>query len=163
MTSLNNGFAVIGVIAIIAVAGAGVALVMFNGDPSEQTDAANMNGVGTDGLTYEQVQAKLQHYADLLNKDDGKTHYLILSGTTHTVRSSSGSYSFSDNIRSDYMINVKVGSASVSNGDLLISGISEAYSSSSGSYSTRTEYSCDYLIPYHSIVGLKFATYVPSS
>ena len=149
MTSLKNGFAVIGVIAIIAVAGAGVALVMFNGNPSEQTDAANMNGVGTDGLTYEQVQAKLQHYADILNADDGKRNYLIVSGSTYFHKGDASS-----SVKSDCAIFVTKGSAKIVNGDLFVSATEF--------YTSYENYTCDYLIPYHAIVGIKTTTYVGS-
>ncbi len=127
--------AAIGLISIIAFAGVCVLLMSSGGDHTEDSGSSPIIpsdvDASTDGLSKTEVQAKLQHYADLLNASDGKTHYLIVSGS---VKSTEGS-----GVAGDCMIYVSPGSATVSDEDLVLSGVSETYYESySGYHSSRT-------------------------
>ncbi len=150
MASIKNVLAVIGLVSVIAFVGVCVALMASGGDnangpdpvPDADADAS------TDGLTKDEIQAKLQHYADILNADDGKDHYLIVSGSVKTYTHSQSS------VTSESMIHVKPGSVKVTDGDLAIT-VSESTTYNSGLTHTTTYYSSEYLIPYHAIAGIK--------
>ncbi len=143
--------AAIGLISIIAFAGVCVMLMISGGDHVNDSGSSPISpdvDASTDGLSKTELQAKLQHYADLLNMSDDKTHYLVVSGSVKTTGS--------NGVAGDCMINVAPGSATVSDGDLVLSGLSETYSHSYTGYHSSTDiYSCDYVIPYHAIVGIK--------
>jgi hypothetical protein len=141
-------FAAIGLTSIIAIAGVCVAMMPSGGDHPEIPGSPSEADASTDGLTKNEVQAKLQHYADLLNTDDGKTRYLVVSGSVHTFNNESSG------VVGDCMIGVAPGSASVADGDLLISA-SETYTNWTGSRHISSVYACDYVVPYHAIVGIK--------
>ena len=152
--------AAIGLISIIAFAGVCVMLMSSGGDHTSDPGSSPISpdvDANTDGLSKTEVQTKLQHYADLLNASDGKTHYLVVSGSVHTYNNETSSVS------GDCMINVAPGSATVSDGDLLLSSISESYSFHSGLSTYTSNYVCDYVIPYHAIVGIKIVKSLPST
>ena len=144
--------AAIGLISMIAFAGVCVMLMTSGGDHVNDPGSSPISpdvDASTDGLSKNEVQAKLQHYADVLNANDGKTHYLVVSGLVHTYIHDSNSVS------GESMIAVSPGSATVTDGELVLSSLSESYSYRSGSHSITNKYVCDYMIPYHAIVGIK--------
>ncbi len=153
--------AVIGLVSIIAFVGVCIVLMASGGNHDDNSDPSTTISpdvdASSDGLSKDEVQTKLQHYADLLNANDGKTHYLIVSGSVHTFNGDGSS------VMGDCMIKVDPGSASAINGDLVLFGISESYYWRSGAFNSGTNiYSCDYVIPYHAIVGLKIVKALPS-
>ncbi len=144
MASMKNVLAAIGLITIMAFAGICVALMASSVDDTHNMDPVTYSDANTDGLTKEEIQKKLQHYADVLNANDGKTHYLIVSGL---VKTSTRDYS---SITSESMIRISPGSAKVIDGDLVIN-----VTESTSYHSNVTKYSCEYTIPYHAITGIK--------
>ncbi len=156
MVLAKNVLAAIGLVTVLAVSGIAVAFVMNGGEsPSEQSDAetTGTESVGTDGLTYAQIQEKLQRYADMINNAaDGKGVYLIVSGDVRNITTSQ----YSSISGSDSIIPVK-GSAKVTNGDLTVTANESVNSSIS-----IVSYECEYTIPYHAIVAIKIATHITS-
>ncbi len=121
--------AAIGLISIIAFAGVCLMLMSTGGEHNDGPSSSYDIDASTDGLTKDEIQAKLQGYADLLNSRDGKNRYLMVNGE---------------------MLKPTPGSVKVVNGDLILS-VTEA----SSYYTGTTYYYYEYVVPYHSIAGLK--------
>ena len=99
------------------------------GDNTNCSDLVPDADASTDGLTKDEIQAKLQHYADVLNTKDGKSRYLLTANDS---------------------IAPIVGSAKVVDGDLVFN------SAESSSYAGTTNWRYyEYTLPYHSIIGIK--------
>ncbi len=148
MASIKNVLAVIGLVSVIAFVGVCLALMASGGNNTNGPDSIQDADASTDGLTKDEIQAKLQHYADILNAEDGKEHYLIVSGSVFTYTHSQSS------VTSESMIHVKPGFVKVTDGDLSIT-VPESTTYNSGMTHKTTYYSSEYLIPYHAIAGIK--------
>ncbi|MBR4226983.1 MAG: hypothetical protein IKR86_09520 [Candidatus Methanomethylophilaceae archaeon] len=142
MASMRNALAVVGLISIIAVSCIAVGLLIANEEPSKPPDDWSADA-STDGLTYSQIQSKLNHYAEILNTKDA---YLVLSGDVWSQSYGSSVISTT----SGNTVTPVPGSAKVVDGDLMITTKLRSYSGGTSSY---TNY--DLIIPYHSIVAIK--------
>jgi hypothetical protein len=133
--------ATIGAAAIIAASCFTIGLMVSNDErPSEDwaSDASS------DGLTYSQIQSKLNRYADIINSKDAS---IIISGDVWSRYS--GSSWITDT--SGNTIKPIAGSAKVVDGDLAITTTLRS-NITNGTYST-SDY--ELIIPYHSIVAIK--------
>ena len=132
----------IGLVAVVGALCFAVGLaVSDNSHPSSDDWASDAS---TDGLTYSQIQSKLNRYADILNSKDAS---IVLSGDVWSQYV--GSYWITDT--SGNTIKPIAGTAKVVDGDLVIKTMLK--SSTSNATSTSNFY--ELIIPYHSIVAIK--------
>ena len=132
----------IGLLAIVGALCFVVGLTVSGNDHSSSDDRAS--DASTDGLTYSQIQSKLNRYADILNSKDAS---IVLSGDVWS-RYVGGSWTLDT---SGSTIKPIAGTAKVVDGDLVV----ETMLKSSTSNATSTSNFYELIIPYHSIVAIK--------
>ena len=131
----------IGLVAIVGVLCFAVGLaVSDNGHPSSDDWASDAS---TDGLTYSQIQSKLNRYADILNTKDAS---IVLSGDVWSAFYGNWTLDTSGST-----IKPIAGTAKVVDGDLIVETVLK-YSITNGSSGSRNY---ELVIPYHSLVAIK--------
>ena len=119
-----------------------VGLTVSNNDHSSSDEWAS--DASTDGLTYSQIQSKLNHYADIINSKDAS---IVLSGDVWS-RFAGSSFTLDT---SGSTIKPIAGTAKVVDGDLIVKTVLN-YSITN---STLGSNNYELIIPYHSIVAIK--------
>ena len=132
----------IGLVAIVGALCFAVGLAVSDNDHSSSDDWAS--DASTDGLTYSQIQSKLNRYAEILNTKDAS---IVLSGDVWSKYVGS-SWTLDT---SGSTIKPIAGTAKVVDGDLVVETVLK-YSITNGS-SGSSNY--ELVIPYHSIVAIK--------
>ena len=132
----------IGLVAIVGALCFAVGLAVSDNDHSSSDDWAS--DASTDGLTYSQIQSKLNRYAEILNTKDAS---IVLSGDVWSKYVGS-SWTLDT---SGSTIKPIAGTAKVVDGDLVVETVLK-YSITNGSSGSRNY---ELIIPYHSIVAIK--------